>query len=98
MTSAAPRALFRPLEAEVATLDLAHRLSIKPEHDALDVVCCKVVAQTIEGSRAVANHIRAMSDELFKSRRDFGRYVLPVPFVERALEHQQARNRPNTAF
>ena len=64
ITSAAPRTLFRPLEAEVATLDLAHRLAIEPENDALDVVGCKVVAQTIESSRAVADDVCAMSDEL----------------------------------
>ena len=54
---------IRPLEAEVAALYLAHRLAVKPEHDALDNVRLKVVAQSLERARAVADDIYPVTDE-----------------------------------
>ena len=48
----------RPLEAEVGTLDLALRLAVLPEDDALDLMLAQIVAKPLERTRAFADYLR----------------------------------------
>ena len=51
-------AIRRPLEAEVETLDLALRLAVLPEDDALDLMLAQIVAKPLECTRAFADYLR----------------------------------------